>query len=69
MTGVAFVLWTVAFMGLGGALTVYAGVAWVIMDDEQDTYGTDRRAALAMALRWPLDWLDGDRRLTGESRR
>ena len=69
MTGMAFVLWTVACMALGGALAVYAGVAWAIMDDEQEMYGTDPRAALAMALRWPLDWLDGDRRLTGESRR
>lgn len=23
------------------------------------------RAAAAMAARWPIDWIDGDRRLTG----
>lgn len=66
MIGTAFLLWTLAAMGAGGALTVYAGVAWVIADDEQETYGTAPRAAWRMALRWPLDWIDGDRRLTGE---
>lgn len=65
MTGTAFLLWTVSAMAFGGALTVYLGVAWAIYDDECETYGTAPRAAAAMAARWPIDWIDGDRRLTG----
>ena len=63
MTGLTLFWWTLCWMLLGMAALIYGGVAWVIVEDEQETFGTSRRAALRMALRWPLDWWHGDRRM------